>query len=439
MFKVVIPPDCLELYSKNRCVGDNMRSHGCKLHFTILIMDAGLIDRITAGLAFESTRVGPPEGFPALPRIPGGRYSDPTFEQLELGHLWRKSWLYACHTDQLPEPGSYLCWQRTGAPIVIVRTADHSIRAFYNSCRHRGGPLVGADSGTLKNGFVCGFHGWSYDLEGHLRGVRDQADFVDLDRDCLGLKPVRCEQLGNWVFLNQDAGALPLAEALAPVAEHLGMWGVTESRHVDTCVFRVQCNFKLMVENFLEVYHLGSVHRDTVNRFLDHRGSHMMLWTGGHSLMLTPHRSAEWQDPGTRGLPEFAEIPELAHTTNVSYNIYPNLVTPVAPSGLPFLVLWPTGVDSVEIESHWFAPPGDEPLDPVWEQRLKNFGRILQEDLAIVEHQQSALAIPDFDGSRVGYQERRIYHWHEELDRRIGADNIPLKLRVEPRLEKLLD
>jgi phenylpropionate dioxygenase-like ring-hydroxylating dioxygenase large terminal subunit len=402
-------------------------------------MAAGLIDRIRAGLAYESSRAGPPEGFPALPRIPGGRYTDPAFERLEGEHLWRKSWLYACHSDQLPEAGSYLQWKRTGSPIVIVRVADGSIRAFYNSCRHRGGPLVAEDSGTLNNGFVCGFHGWSYDLDGRLRGVRDKADFVDLDPACFGLRQVRCEQLGNWVFVNQDADAPPLTTALAPVAEQLGTWGVLETRHVDTRVFRVHCNFKLMVENFLEVYHLGSVHRETVNRFLDHRGTHMMLWAGGHSLMLTPHRRPDWKDPGTRGLPEFPQIPEMALTTNVSYNIYPNLVTPVSPSGLPFLVLWPTGVDSVEIESHWFAPRSEGPLDPVWQQRLDNFGRILLEDVSVVEHQQTAAGIPGFDGTRVGYQERRIYHWHEELDRRIGSERIPPDLLVEPRLGAFLD
>jgi hypothetical protein len=93
----------------------------------------------------------------------------------------------------------------------------------------------------------------------------------------------------------------------------------------------------------------------------------------------------------------------------------------------------------MEIESHWFAPAGEAPLDPVWEQRLDNFGRILLEDLAIVEHQQTATAIPGFDGTRVGYQERRIYHWHEALDRRIGAEHIPPGLRVEPRLAEFQD
>ena len=402
-------------------------------------MTAGLIDRINAGLTYESSRKGPPEGFPALPRISAGRYIDSEFEQLELEHLWRKSWLYACHSDQLPHSGSFLQWRRTGTPIVIVRTANGSIRAFYNSCSHRGGPLVEGESGTLKNGFVCGFHGWSYDLEGQLRGVRDQEDFVDLDTSCMGLRTVCCEQFGDWVFINQDLNAPALEEALAPVTTQFGLWGVSRTRHVDTRVFEVCCNFKLMLENFLEVYHLGSVHRDTVNRFLDHRGSHMMLWAGGHSLMLTPHRRVDWKDPGTRGLPEFPEVPDLAKHTNVSYNVFPNMVTPVSASGLPFLLLWPLGADRVALESHWFAPAGDEPLDSVWEQRLENFGRILKEDLAIVEHQQTAMAVPGANGTQVGYQERRIYHWHEELDRRIGIDNIPPHLRVEPRLNELLE
>ena len=77
-------------------------------------MDAAFTRRINQALEFERSRTGPPEGFPSLPVIPGGRYTDPEFLELERRYFWQTAWLYACHTDQLPEPGSFILLQKTG-------------------------------------------------------------------------------------------------------------------------------------------------------------------------------------------------------------------------------------------------------------------------------------------------------------------------------------
>jgi nitrite reductase/ring-hydroxylating ferredoxin subunit len=164
-------------------------------------MDQCFIDRVDKGFEYERSRKEPPEDFPALPPIPGGRYTDPGFMELERQFLWKKSWLYACHMDEIPRVGSYMLWDKTGSPILIVRTGNDGVRAYYNTCRHRGGPLVDGPTGDVKGGFTCKFHGWAYDLEGNLKGVRDRRDFVDLDTNCLGLVTVGCERLGNWVFI----------------------------------------------------------------------------------------------------------------------------------------------------------------------------------------------------------------------------------------------
>ena len=145
-------------------------------------MDPKLIEKLLAGIAYESTRKGPPDGFPQLPDIPGGRYSDPEFLRLEREYLWKKAWLYAGHMDELPEAGSYKLWRRNGSAILLLKDQDDRIRAFYNVCRHRGGPLVTDANGTVRGGLVCGFHGWTYDLSGRLINLRDQRDFVGLDR-----------------------------------------------------------------------------------------------------------------------------------------------------------------------------------------------------------------------------------------------------------------
>ena len=403
-------------------------------------MEAQFIERVKRNVELQRERKSPPEGFPAFPPIPGGRYIDPEFLALEEQSLWKRSWLYACHTDELPEQGSYILFKKTGSPILIVRGKDDEVRAFYNTCRHRGGPLVKEAAGKSRGGFVCGYHGWTYDLEGKLINLRDRRDFVDLDFDCHRLVDVRCERLGNWVFINEDPDAEPLLEHLGPIPAHWQQFDLDTIRHVDSKSYDVACNVKVLLDAFLEVYHLKSIHKDTVDRFLDHRGTDIILWPRGHSLMITPNRREGWVDPGTVGMDEFPSVTELPKTYNLSYNLYPNLVTPVAPTGMPFLVFWPATDNTMRIECHWFAPDwGDAERDPLWETRIDNFERILYEDTQFAPQIQESVESPGFKGISLNYQERRIYHWHEELDRRIGAENIEPSLRVAPKLDEFVE
>ena len=105
-------------------------------------------------MEYEAARTAPPEGFPDLPDIPAGRYVDPRFFELEATHIWRKSWLMAAHIDELPEPGCFLLWENAGQPVLLVHDDDGSIRAFYNTCRHRGAPIVTERTGQKKR-FAC--------------------------------------------------------------------------------------------------------------------------------------------------------------------------------------------------------------------------------------------------------------------------------------------
>ena len=391
------------------------------------------IQRLQAGMEAERQRGGPPAEFTGLPPIPGDRYRDSKFLALENDHLWRSAWLYAGHLDELPRAGSYKLWQRLGIPVVIVRDRAGTVRAFYNSCRHRGGPLVTQDAGQLSAGLTCHYHGWTYDLDGSLKGVRDQRDFVGLDVSCHHLIPLSCELLGNWIFVNQDPDAMDLRSHLGPVYEYFSDLPLDSLRLVQQQTFPVQCHYKVLLEGFLEVYHLNAVHAGTVDRFLEYRSTHIELWNNGHSLMLTPNSREGWSDPGARGMVEMTGISDLERKANPSFNIFPNLVTPVAPTGLPFNVIWPVSDDSSLLEVVWFAPDwGDGPRHENWETRLANYERIIGEDMQLVETIQKGVHSPAFRNMSLNYQERRIYFWHEELDRRIGSQRVPEHLRVRP-------
>ena len=217
------------------------------------------------GMKHEQSREAPPPAFPELPLIAGGRYTDPAFLELEQRYLWKRSWLYALHVDELPRPGSYRLWRKTGAPIIIVRDKENRIRAYYNTCRHRGAPLVEKEQGEAK-GFFCRYHGWTYDLAGRLTAVREKRDFPGMDTSCFGLNQVRCEQFGNFVFINEDPQAAPLLESLGLIPQHLENLGFDSIRHIASSSFEIACNVKILLDAFLETYHLKSIHPQTADR-----------------------------------------------------------------------------------------------------------------------------------------------------------------------------
>lgn len=397
------------------------------------MIDQSIVERHKAGMRYEFERTAPPDGFPQFPIVPAGRYTDPAFLALERERLWKKAWLYACHLDEIPKPGDFMMWTKTGSPIVVVHGKDGVVRAFYNSCRHRGAPLVQTECGHV-DGFVCKYHGWTYGLDGKLLNLRDKRDFPNLDMSQYPMNPVRCERLGKWIFVNEDPDAEPLLQHLGPIPAYFEEVKPHEQRFVHKKAYHVKCNVKVLLDAFLEVYHLKSIHQNTVDRFLDHRGTTITLWPKGHSYMLTPNRRPDWEDPGTKGM---FKLPtnELIAKNNPSFHMYPNLVTPVADSGIPFLLFWPIADREMYIEVHWFSPDwGDGPRHPLWDKRIENFERILYEDTQFAEMIQVSVESPGFKGMNLNYQERRIYHWHEELDRRIGPERIPAHLRVEPLL-----
>jgi nitrite reductase/ring-hydroxylating ferredoxin subunit len=404
-------------------------------------MEATVIDEWIARVAAERSRTEAPEGFPDLPDIPAGRYTDAEFFAQEQQAVWRGTWLYAGHVDQLPEPGSYFVWRYGSAPILVVRGDDGIIRALYNTCRHRGAPIAREEEGILSRLAVCGYHGWSYDRAGKLRAVTDRRDWPkDILQQDRNLIPVRCALFGNWIFLCESAEAPSLAEFLEPIARYFRHLPLESLRLVNRRRHDIACNAKLLIENFLEAYHFRMLHPNTTDRIFDNTGTSIHLWKNGHSLMLSPNRRDDWVDPGTIGMPEIANATEIERHHNPSYSIFPNLIVPISVTGMPSVCIWPITQHKSALEVLWFAPGwGTGPRPPLWEKRIANFDRIVDEDIQFATPMQETVVSPGFTGVPLSYQERRIYHWHEEVDRRIGIDRIAPSLRVNPRLAAFVD
>jgi phenylpropionate dioxygenase-like ring-hydroxylating dioxygenase large terminal subunit len=191
--------------------------------------------------------------------LPWAWYSDPDMLRREGERIFARAWQYVGHTGQLPEDGTYFTAAAGQIPVVVTRARDGELHGFVNVCRHRG-HVVASGSGQRET-LQCPYHAWTYGLDGALRAAPRSDREPGFDFADLGLRPVQADTWGPFVFINPDAGAPPLAEALGDIPDRLA-----EIIDVDALQFRfrtefeLEANWKIACENFLECYHCAVAH-----------------------------------------------------------------------------------------------------------------------------------------------------------------------------------
>jgi phenylpropionate dioxygenase-like ring-hydroxylating dioxygenase large terminal subunit len=194
-------------------------------------------------------------------RIPKRRYYDPDFYAWENEHLWPHVWQMACRLEEIPNPYDVVEYSILDQSVIVIREPDMSVRAFQNSCRHRGVRLV-VDRTTCENGFTCPFHGWCYGPDGANTRVAAPKGFSahNLEAGDIDLVPVRCETWGGCAWINFDTDAPPLRESMEPAASILDEWRVESLRTEWWYAARLPVNWKLAIEAFVESYHVVETH-----------------------------------------------------------------------------------------------------------------------------------------------------------------------------------
>ncbi len=194
-------------------------------------------------------------------RVRKERYFDPDFYAMEAELLWPRVWQMACRLEEIPEARDFVEYEFLDQSIVVLRTDDMEVRAFQNTCRHRGVRVV-EGRGTCENGFVCPFHGWCYGLDGTNTFVPRKRAFSEhnLEADDINLVSVRCEVWGGCAWINLDDGAPPLRQCIEPAATILDAWKVESLRTEWWYACRLPVNWKLAQEAFVEQYHVVETH-----------------------------------------------------------------------------------------------------------------------------------------------------------------------------------
>ncbi|MBF6210267.1 aromatic ring-hydroxylating dioxygenase subunit alpha [Nocardia puris] len=203
---------------------------------------------------------------PAL-SLPPAAYTSPELWELECERIFHRSWFLVAHTDQLAAPGDYVAVSVAGEMAVVVRDGDGVLRGHSPVCRHRLMPLVEPGAGNTA-AFTCRYHLWKYGLDGRLRGAPYMAENKEFRADECRLPGFAVAEWNGFVWLNLDARAEPVAAHLDLIAPHFAGYRLDRMVQVDSWSLEWRANWKLVMENGHENYHVLGLHRETLQPFM---------------------------------------------------------------------------------------------------------------------------------------------------------------------------
>ncbi len=354
-------------------------------------------DIVTADVVARLNR--PTESAVGLPREV---YTRPEFFELERDHVLAATWVCVGIAADVAKPGDLLPYDFAGIPILLLRDRAGTIRAFHNVCSHRGVQLV-SDARTVRETITCPYHAWTYGLDGRLlRRPRfcGQPQCADdrFDPVAMGLRPIRCEQWQQLVFVNLDGKAPPISEYVAPLHSRWADRDLALLRHGGGLRFEIHANWKLVVENFCERYHLPSVH-PALNRYSSVDHSFQIVRDG----LFSGVGSRSYAPPlvGDVPLPAFPGLSDEQKPVAEYIALFPNVMLGCLADHFYAFILQPLRSDYTKERFEFFFV-GDEAMRPACDLARKDCidrrHTINGEDIAIVERMQIGRNSPAMTG-----------------------------------------
>jgi phenylpropionate dioxygenase-like ring-hydroxylating dioxygenase large terminal subunit len=357
--------------------------------------------------------------------LPLRAYSDSAVFELEMERVFRRDWIAICGADEVSIPGDYFAFAVAGEPIVVIRGSDGVLRCLSNVCRHRGTVLFDEGRGNASS-IQCPYHAWSYDNTGRLTGVPHPGNAV-IDKASHSLAAIRLESWNDIVFINLDVDAEPLAPKLAGLDRYVDKFRYERFEPAPPMQAESwRANWKLILENGMDWYHLFQVHSETLNPIaptqnaFNIEGSPLWSVTASRQPNPTPTRP---DDPPSLGAFEREHYLVLSVPPNVAF--FANA------DGWSWLSVLPQSADrTVVCGGGRFSKHQDGPAAA----ELLNNDRIMQEDRTLCERIQQGMTARHGRGGQLVELDRAIKDFHHYLGWRLFDHELaePWQGKLEP-------
>lgn len=348
--------------------------------------------------------------------IPAAWYTDERVFELELQTVFSRSWQIAARVDQLRKAGDYVTTDIGDEPVVVVRGSDNQIRAFFNVCRHHAAAVMTEPQGNAPQ-LRCPYHGWTYALDGELKGTPDFSGVCDFDRAGNGLIPVELAVLENWVFVRTGGGAqaadlLSTPEACVPIEDWLGdplsteigALGLSDLHWFERRTYRIECNWKVFIDNYLDGgYHVPHLHKG-LDSVLDY--SQYTIECGQrHCLQSSPMVTGDDAEVAANRSGDRA----------LYYWIYPNFMINCYEGVMDTNLVRPLSVDRTEVVFDFYFQDVSETARDRNQASVAVGDQIQQEDLDICASVQRGLKSRAYNAGRLSVRREAGEHLFHRL------------------------
>ncbi len=342
--------------------------------------------------------------------LPADCYTDARFFQRELEKVFATSWLMAGRTDRIAKRGDYLTLDYAGASLVVIRDLAQKVRVYANACRHRGARLLSGEGNCRA--LVCPYHSWTYALDGSLKGCAGMEDTRDFNPADYGLIELRADQWGGFVFVNLDGRAPPLADWLGELPERLAMYRFEEMAATRVRVHDIDCNWKTWVENYMEGYHIPTVHRATISAHKAINTPEDPAGRGQYSAIFEKHDGTLALLPGDAGFPPLETLAGESMRGSRFMLIYPMTMFALTIDAMWTFQCLPLAPEKTRV-IHTSLFPRSRLARPDFEALAANYYKrqdmVVKEDNDITEIQQQGLRSPLTRPGRFATKEKIVH------------------------------
>ena len=369
---------------------------------------------------FSDTETKPTrQPLPRARHAPPQIYSDPAVFAAEKEKIFMREWLFVAREEELANPGDYMTMRIFGEPVVLARDPNGTLNAFANVCAHRG-VEVAEGRGNAKF-FRCPYHGWTYKLDGTLAGAPLMVDNETFDAKTCRLPIIH---LGNWagnLFINFAAKPVPFADFIAPYQAQFGFLHPERCRLARKIPVQLDCNWKLAVENLLDIYHVRVLHAKSFGATLNASSKDVKLDPG--VVVSYFYKSAPAVPDGKSLFGKMPWMGDWGDDFGCTYRMPPNTHMFARSDQIRYITIWPTAVDRCELACYhlfpteYFAVPDFEARCQVYHDYQLT---VLEEDRSMMVSLQNSMGSRNFRPGPMAGVEATIHHVINDYLARIG-------------------
>jgi choline monooxygenase len=344
--------------------------------------------------------------------LPARWYIEPEFLELEKKKIFWKSWQLVGRVDMAQRPGDYFVHDLLGEPLLITRGLDHKLRAFYNVCCHRAGP-VAVGRGNRKS-LQCRYHGWTYGLDGKLLTAPEFDGVKDWRKEEVCLPQVRVESWGPFIFANLDPEAPSLSEVFGAIPGEVEAAGfrINQMQLIERRDYVVNSNWKVYIDNYLEGYHIPIAHPGLF-REVDYDQYQVKTYRY-YSAQFAPIRPARQADEIQGRDRRYLRTDEEAQA--LYYWVFPNLMLNFYPDNMQINIILPLDHErTLTIFEWYFEQPGTGAGWESMQQSIAFSDQIQQEDIEICEAVQKGLKSRSYNQGRFSVKRENGVHHFQSL------------------------